>query len=293
MNWEKLVASRRGGNVSRIHASFRRRASDGLPQKERYRDMRKYLMVIMALGALIAVSAASFATGETVKVGKLIFTADGNFKPKALPKKTFAPIALTAEGKISMEDGSHPPALKEFQLETDKNGAINVKGYPKCTSGKLQSQTTPAAEAICKKAIIGKGTTGVEIAFPDSKPVNVSSKLIVFNGGFAGGTTTLFIHAYITVPVPAAIVTTVKIKKINKGRYGLLSVGTIPKIAGGSGSVTSFRLKVDKKFNYKGKKVSILTAKCPDGKLQAHATAVFSDGTRAAADFIRPCTGKN
>jgi hypothetical protein len=254
--------------------------------------MRKYLIVIMALGALIAVSAASFATGETVKVGKLIFTADGNFSPKVLPKKTLAPIALTAEGTIKMEDGSHPPALKEFLLETDKNGAIDVKGYPKCTSGKLQSQDTPHAEAICKPAIIGKGNTTVEILFEESKPINVKSKLLVFNGGFSGGTTTLFIHAYITVPVPAAIVTTVKIKKINKGRYGTLSVGTIPRIAGGNGSVTAFDLKVDKKFTYKGKKVSILTAKCPDGKLQAHATAVFSDGTRASADFIRPCTGK-
>ncbi len=255
--------------------------------------MRKYLMLITALGALIAVSAASFATAESVKVGNLQFTADGGFSPKKLPKKTFAPIGLTAKGKISMADGSHPPALKEVLLETDKNGAINVKGYPTCTSGKLQSQDTKAATAICKKAIIGEGTTSVQIAFPDSKPVPVNSKLLVFNGGVSGGTTTLFIHAYITVPVPAAIVTTVKIKKINKGRYGILSVASIPKIAGGSGSVTSFDLKVDKKFTYKGKKVSVLTAKCPDGKLQAHATAVFADGTRAAVEFVRPCTGTN
>jgi deazaflavin-dependent oxidoreductase (nitroreductase family) len=61
-------------------------------------------------------------------------------------------------------------------------------------------------------------------------------------------------------------VTTVKIKKINKGRYGLLATASIPKIAGAAGSVTSFSLVVDKKFTYKGKKVSVLSAKCPDGK---------------------------
>lgn len=103
--------------------------------------------------------------------------------------------------------------------------------------------------------------------------------------------TTLFIHAYITVPTPAAIVTTVKIKKIHKGRYGLLSVASIPKIAGGSGSVKSFSLTINKRYTYKGKKMSVLTAKCPDGKLQAHATAVFADGTKAAATIIRTCTG--
>jgi len=254
--------------------------------------MRKYLMVTMALGALLAVSVAGVSTAETVTVGNLKFSADGGFSPKTLPKKTLAPISLTAEGKISTLDGTHPPALKEFLLETDKNGAVNVKGYPVCKSGQLQSQDTAHAKAICKKAIIGEGKTNVEILFEESKPIPVKSDLIVFNGGVKGGVTTFFIHAYITVPVPAAIVTTVKIKKIHKGRYGLLAIGTIPKIAGGSGSVTSFKLTINKKFTYKGKKVSVLTAKCPDGKLQAHATAFFSDNTKAEADFVRPCTGK-
>ncbi|MBK5219565.1 MAG: hypothetical protein JJE35_07250 [Thermoleophilia bacterium] len=257
--------------------------------------MRKYLMVLMALGALIAVSVGSIASAEPPTktcVGNLCFEANGGFSPKALPKNKLAPIALTASGKIRMSDGSHPPALKEVLVETDKNGAINVKGFPKCTSGKLQSQDTSHAKAICKSAIIGEGKTDVEIAFPESKVVPVKSDLIVFNGGFSGGTTTLYIHAYITVPVPAAIVTTLKIKKISKGRYGLHTTATVPKIAGGSGSVTSFSLKIDKKFTYKGKKVSVLTAKCPDGKLQAKATAIFADGTKATAEFVRTCTGK-
>lgn len=254
--------------------------------------MRKYLMLTMALGALLAVSVAGMSAAETVTVGNLKFTADGGFSPKTLPKRTLAPIALTAKGKIETLDGTHPPALKEVLLETDKNGAVNVKGYPVCKSGQLQSTDTKAAEKACKKALIGTGTTNVEILFEESKPVPVSSKLLVFNGGTKGGKTTFFIHAYITVPVPAAIVTTVTIKKINKGRYGLLSVAKIPKIAGGSGSVTSFNLTINKKFTYKGKKYSVLTAKCPDGKLQAHATGIFSDGTKASAEFVRTCTGK-
>jgi len=254
---------------------------------------RTPLSLIAALGLLSALVVAPGASAETVTVGNIKFTADGGFSPKALPKRQLAPIALTAKGKIQTVDGTHPPALKEVLLETDRNGAINVRGYPTCTSGKLQSQDTRAAERICRKAIIGQGKTDVKIAFPDSKPVDVSSKLLIFNGGFRGGTTTLFIHAFITVPVPAAIVTTVKIKKVKRGRYGLLSVASIPKIAGGSGSVTSFNLTVNKKFNFRGKRQSVLTAKCPDGKLQAHATAVFSDGTRASTEFVRPCRGKN
>jgi hypothetical protein len=252
--------------------------------------MRKYLMLTMALVGLIAVSVAGIASAAggggpvTVEAGNLKVTVDGQFSPSKLPKKKMAPIVLTASGQIATKDGSHPPALKTVELETDKNGAINTKGVPVCKSGQLQSRDTKAAEKVCKSAIIGTGTTNVEIAFPEQKPIPVTSKLLVFNGGTSGGKTTLFIHAYITVPTPAAIVTTVKIKKIHKGRYGLQSIASIPKIAGGSGSVTSFNLKV-------GNKKKVLSAKCPDGKLQAHATAKFADGTTAKATIIRTCTG--
>lgn len=257
--------------------------------------MRKYLKITIALGAVLALTVAGIASGagkEEVTVGNLKFQAGGTFSPKALSKTKLTPITLMAEGKISSLDGTHPPALKEVLLETDKNGSVQVKGFPTCKSSQLQSQDTKHAEEICRPAIIGKGTTSVEIAFPESKVVPVSSKLLVFNGGEKGGVVTFYIHAYITVPVPAAIVTTVKIKKIHKGRYGLESIASIPKIAGGSGSVKSFSLKVGKQYSYKGQKLSILSAKCPDGKLQAHATAVFADGTRASTEFIRTCTGK-
>jgi hypothetical protein len=249
--------------------------------------MRKYLLIMTAVAALIAVSVAGIATAEqpvTVRAGNLIMTFNGGFSPKTLSKTKFTPISLNVSGKLKTADGTHPPALKEFNVETDKNGAINVKGLPVCKSSQLQSQDTKHAEAICKSAIIGSGQATAEIAFPEQAPILAKTKIIAFNGGFSGGTTTLYIHAYLTVPTPAAIVTTVKIKKIHNGRYGLKAVSTIPKIAGGSGSVVDFNLTINKK--------GVLTAKCPDGKLQAKGEAKFSDGTVAKAEIVRTCTGK-
>ena len=243
-------------------------------------------MLTTAIAALIAVSVAGIATGAkpvTVEAGNLIVTVNGEFKPAKLPKNKLAPIKLFASGKIATKDGKHPPALKEVILKTDKNGAINVKGLPVCKSGQLQARETQAAEKACKGSIIGSGQTTVEVEFAEQRPIDVNSKLVVFNGGFKGGTTTLYIHAYFDAPVTGAIVTTVKVKKKKEGRYGLNSVATIPKIAGGAGSVKSFNLAITKR--------GVLTAKCPDGKLQAHATSVFADGTKAAATIIRTCTG--
>jgi hypothetical protein len=260
------------------------------------RERRPFIALTAAIAALavLVVGSASFAGAKpvTVEAGNLEFSFDGGFAPKALPKNELAPITLTASGKISSKDGSHPPALNEAIVETDKNGAVFVKGLPVCKSGQLQSRDTAAAKKACPKSIIGTGRTSVEVEFPEQPPIDVNSALTVFNGGQSGGTTTFYIHAFFTAPISGAIVTTVKIKKINRGRYGLKSVATIPKIANGSGSVTSFNLKIGKTYTYKGKKVSVLTAKCTDSKLQAFATAVFADGTKASAGIIRPCTPK-
>jgi hypothetical protein len=251
--------------------------------------MRKYLMLTTALGALIAISVAGIATAGgnqpvTVKAGNLEVTYNGQFTPSTLPKKKLAPISLTASGEIKTLDGTHPPALKEVILETDKNGTINTKGIPVCKSGQLQARDTKAALKVCGKSLIGRGKTTVEVQFPEQRPVPVSSELLVLNGGTSGGKTTLFIHAYFSAPVTGAIVTTVKIKKVHNGRYGLKSVASIPKIANGAGSVKTFNLTINKK--------GVLMAKCPDGKLQAKATGVFADGTKATGSIVRTCKGK-
>lgn len=251
--------------------------------------MRKYLMLTMALGALIAISVTGIAMAGnnspvTVKAGNLEVTYNGGFSPTTLPKKKLAPITFKASGSIKTLDGTHPPALKEAIVETDKNGTISTKGIPVCKSGQLQARDTKTAEKVCGKSIIGTGTTTVEVQFPEQSPVPVTSKLLVLNGGTAGGTTTLFIHAYFSAPVTGAIVTTVKIKKVHNGRYGLKSVASIPKIANGAGSVKTFSLTINKK--------GVLMAKCPDGKLQAKATGVFADGTKATGSIVRTCKGK-
>jgi hypothetical protein len=252
--------------------------------------------LLAALAVLAAAMTAAIAGAAdpavTVRVGNIIITADGGLTPKAMSKTKLTPVAFEAIGSIKTVDGTHPPAVKEVIIEGDKNVAVDTTGFPTCKPGRIQSTDTTAAEKACKAAIIGKGTTDVEIEFPEQPPIPVKSKLLVFNGGTSGGVTTFFIHAYITVPTPAAIVTTVKIKRIHKGRFGTKAIASIPKIAGGSGSVTSFSLKIDKKYTYKGKKMSVIASKCTDGKILANATAKFADGTSATAELIRTCTPK-
>src|SRR6201999_2214443 len=123
--------------------------------------MRKHVLIVLALGALVAVSVVGIATaagGEkpvTVKVGNLELTANGGFTPKALSKTKQTPIELKASGEVKEADGSPPPAVRELIIEGDKNAEIHVKGIPACTSGKLQATDDAAAEKACRSAIIG------------------------------------------------------------------------------------------------------------------------------------------
>lgn len=241
--------------------------------------------------ALVAVvlavaGVATAAPWERFVFGELEVEYNGGFSPKVLSKKKPTPISFNVAAKIrstSTENEGHPPALKEFLIEGDKHGQIDVGGIPKCKSGQIQSVTSETARKVCGPALIGSGKTDVEVKFPEQKAFIAKSELLAFNGGSKGGVTTLFVHAFLTAPVTAAVVTTVKVKKIRKGRYGLLSTAKVPKIAGGAGSVVFFTLTLKK---------GIIKATCTDGKLQARGTAVFADSTKLTGTVTRPCTPK-
>jgi hypothetical protein len=251
-----------------------------------------------ALGALVAVSAvgiAGAAGGEgpvTVRVGEMELTADGSFSPKALSKTKQTPIAVRASGEVQMRDGSHPPAIREIIIETDKHGEAHTKGIPTCRSGQLQATDTAAALKACRPALIGEGTAVAQVAFAEQKPIDVSSKLLLFNGPERGGKTTWYAHAYLSNPVSAAIVTTVTISKIHHGRFGTLGVVKIPQIAGGAGSGISFTLEIFKSVKVGNKTFNPISATCPDGKLKVHGVGKFEDGTKAETEIIRACTSK-
>jgi hypothetical protein len=236
------------------------------------------------VAAVLAVAGVAIAAPwQHVTGGGVEVEYNGGFSPKKMSRSKSTPISFNVAAKIKSVDPEqpHPPALKEFLIEGDKHASLHVEGIPECTLGDLQSRDSAAARKVCGPALIGSGKTDVEIKFPEQPAFIAHSELLAFNGGTKGGVTTLFIHAYLSAPVTAAVVTTVKVKKIHKGRYGLLSTAIVPKIAGGAGSVVYFTLTLDK---------GIVRATCTDGKLQARGTAVFANGPSLTGTVIRPCT---
>lgn len=248
----------------------------------------------ITVGAALAliIVASALAKTEVTRVGNLIIMDNGEISPSKLPRDRQVPVAATLNASVATADGSHLPAAREIVIDIDKTIHVNANGLPLCRAGQLEARDTKAARRICGNAIVGRGTGLAEIGFPEQEPIMVSSPLTMFNGGVKGGKTTLFVHAFITVPVPAAIVTRVEITPINSGHYGLHTVSKIPVIAGGAGSVKKFKLKIDRKFTYRGKKRSYLTASCQTGRYFTKGHVLFDEGTLIKFTHILPCTPK-
>src|SRR5690349_10292111 len=200
------------------------------------------IAAVVVAAALAIAGVAVAAPWQHVTGGGIEVEYNGGFSPKKLSRTKPTPITFNVAAKIKSVDPEepHPPALKEFLIEGDKHGTLHVEGIPACKSGEIQSTTTAAARKACGPSLIGSGKTDVEVKFPEQPAFIAHSELLAFNGGAKGGVTTIFVHAFLTAPITAAVVTTVKVKKIHKGRYGLLSAATVPKIAGGAGSVVFF-----------------------------------------------------
>ncbi|HEX8689705.1 MAG TPA: hypothetical protein VF729_05635 [Solirubrobacterales bacterium] len=257
---------------------------------------------VLVLGALLGIGTATLANAAKTRihVGNLILTFGGSVSPKAMPKNEYVPVSTNIFGEIKTDDGTHPSALREAVVDIDKDVKINAGGLPSCTGGRLEAQDTRGARKACGKAVLGSGNARVEIAFPEQPPIKIPSPLTVFNGGEKGGKITLLIHVFITVPVPAAIVTQVTIQR--KGT-GVHSVAKVPVIAGGSGSTLDFKFKLGKTYTYKGKKVGYFEAKCPDGKFKATTPkTIFKNEakvpdvaavTKLAGGVPVPCTPKD
>jgi hypothetical protein len=254
--------------------------------------MRRQLIraVSIAVGLALIVAASALARPEVVRVGNLFLRDNGGISPSKLPRHELVPISANLNARIGTVDGSHPPAVESVIADFDKSIEVNAEGLPVCRQDQLLARSTADAKKACPDAIVGSGEGEVEVVFPEQAPIDAKGPIFLFNGGVHGDTTLLLIHAYVNVPAPTAVVATARITHIHRGHFGLHTVSTIPKIAGGAGSVTGFRFTIDRTFAYKGDKQSYLTASCPTGVYFTEGKVQFSDETVLKITHALPCT---
>lgn len=251
--------------------------------------MRKSLLRVTVLIAVALLAIAGTALALRLQAGNIVVVTDGGFSPTKLPKHRYAPIKLRGYGKISTVDGELPPVLQQITLFFDKHGEVETRGLPVCTPAKLAATNTKRARRACRGAIVGKGFGKALIAFPDQPPFPASSPITLFNGPKKRGNPTVLAHGYLAVPAPTTYIVPIEIQRVRKGRYGFKTVAKIPRLAGGSGIPVYGRLKIGRKWRYKGRTLSYANASCPDGRLQARGSFKFDDGTNLQGTLFQPC----
>jgi hypothetical protein len=127
------------------------------------------------------------------------------------------------------------------------------------------------------------------IELPEQKPIEVSSALTIFNAPEKHGNPTGIGHAYLDFPAPTTYLVEAELESVNHGRYGYRVQVDFPKIANDYGSPISGRLKIDKKWIYKGMRLSVANARCADGRLQARIELTFKDSTFLQGSAFKLC----
>jgi hypothetical protein len=247
------------------------------------------LALLLAVGGALA----AVAEAEVVQSGDVRVNFHASFTPQALPRERAAPIAVEVEGKISTTDGSTPPPLKRLRVELNSAGQIDTRGLPACTAKALQSTDSELALERCAPAQVGDGSFEARVQFSGT-PIPVDGRALVFNG-VVGGRAGMLIHIYIARPVRITLVIPLKISH-REGKFGTVLNARVPKLAGGSGSITELRLRIGRRFTYRGERHSYLSADCaaPEGFpgitfSLARGTFSFTGGRTLHAVLTRDC----
>jgi hypothetical protein len=250
---------------------------------------------ILAAGAVVlALAASGPVAAETVAVGNPPLQTEFILSPKTLPKRTLAAAAFSFETRLptTTASGTPAPAVREIVLRLDRNIVLDFKGFPGCRAD-LERNDIDSIRALCRSAIVGEGSADFESSGLRQRPVSLEPTLVL-NGGRRGSIRTLFVVSQVNYPQFTMAVFPVRVRSVEGGRFGREATLSIPSgLTEAVGPLGSLKLKIDHKFIRDGRKVSVINAKCPDGKLLLSAEFEFADGTGFEDSPVKPCIGRD
>jgi hypothetical protein len=216
----------------------------------------------LAFGGTVVAAPIEIGPDVTVEIGGA-FTSQAPFQER-----------------IRSVGGGHPPALKELRVRAVKKLGIDLENIPPCKlGGRGPRRSVAEVRKACGRAVVGSGQIAAEVEFEGQRPVDLSSELLLLKSASSGGAA-LYLYAYLGAPATEILIAPVTVKGPGDGVFGPEAIARIPEIAGGSGSITYFRL---------GLRRSIFRPACIAGRPWLHVDSVFEDGTRLSAALVRSC----
>jgi hypothetical protein len=249
-----------------------------------------------ALALALAILTSS-AGAEVVQEGNLRVSFEGGLAPQALPRQGKAPVAVSLSGDIITTDRSAPPQLRTISIAINRNGRLNFNGLPVCKYHQIQPASTQEAIASCRDSIVGTGEFRANVVLPEQSPFPSRGRVIAFHGTLHGRHV-VFAHIYGTEPLPQSRVLSFEVGRTGGGFRTTLTA-ELPRVAADWGYVSGVGLTLERRFEYRGKPRSYLSAGCPaPGKFTAvsfpfaRASFGFEDGRTLTSTLIRTCRVK-
>jgi hypothetical protein len=250
---------------------------------------------VLPLAALaVALGWASLAHAELVERGDLFVRFSGGIAPTALPRHAEAPIAVRVAGTIKTLSGERPPALRWIAIAINRGGRIDTKGLPVCRRSEIDPATSRQALAACGPALVGEGRYVGAVALPEQNAFPLKGRVLAFNA-VIDGKRAILAHVFGGDPVPNSRILVFHVREAH-GIYGTILTAALPANLNRYGYLKEISLDLERRFTYRGRVHSYLSAACnaPAGFRSAsfpfvRVSMTFSDARKLSSTLIRTC----
>ncbi|HEX6667532.1 MAG TPA: hypothetical protein VF081_13155 [Solirubrobacterales bacterium] len=251
---------------------------------------RRHQVFLGTFVALLVFGFAATAAALQLQTGSTVLEFDARVSPKTLTKTAAQAAAVRVSGRVFTTDGSVPSALTQLQVKVDNDVVLDTAGLPVCRLGQIQAVDITKAARVCRRSLLGRGTMAYTVAFPGSPPLLLRGRVLIFNSGSRRSGAKLLAYQYSKVPIASVAVTPVRIRRA--GRHGLSAIATVPRIAGGAGFLTSFSVKLRKKYSFRGERKSVISASCGHRRIRLRVRANFANGGSSQGSLTHGCKGR-
>lgn len=236
--------------------------------------------------------------GETQQLGNMLLSVSAALSPKKLPRERLAPVGVSVGWNISSTDGTEPPKLQTIKLEINSHGILDATGLPVCPYDKIQPASTARALQNCRSSLVGTGNFSAQVGLEGQERYVAKGKMLVFNG-LEKGKPVLYGQLYSDYPFANSFVVVFKIDKRKHGAYGTTLNAKLPANLRDWGNLTEVNMSLSRKYTYKGKRRSFISASCPTPKginlalfRLAKTSFSFSGGTTLSSTLSETCKSK-
>ncbi len=257
--------------------------------------IRPLALLTAAVVALLSLTA--LADAELTQKGNLLVRFNGGVTPRVLPRHSLVPVSVRVDATIRVPPGHSPPPLRHIEIALNKGGRLTTAGLPVCRRGKIDSATTAGALQACQSALVGAGGIVGRTAIADQKTFVLRGDLLLFNSR-DHGRQAILAHVYQSKPAPISRVIVFRIRH-PRGVYGTVLSADVPYSLNHNGYVKSIFLQFQRRYTYRGRHLSYLSASCPAPPgfprttfRFARASMSFADGRTLSSTLIRTCKAK-